>query len=137
MTQYAFYVRTDFEGNSYRKQGQSPIRYFKTPVDSLTQVLNLKTYAKTSTSVTLQWNLMPKEEEYIRFYSVDILRQPDDLVIYRRDFCQNPQENSAYEEMEELEPGNEKCCCQNEQQNLDYGTWDEAMEEGEVFNWPI
>lgn len=132
MTQYAFYVRTDFEGNRHRKQGQSPIRYFKTPVDSLTQVLNLKTYAKSSTSITLQWNLMPKEADYIKFYSVDILRQPDDQVIYRRDFCLHPHETSAYDEMHELLPGNEACCCQNDQESFEYGSWDEAPEEGKT-----
>lgn len=127
MTQYAFYVRTDFEGSSNRKQGQSNIRYFKTPVDSLTPVFNLKTYAKSSNSITLQWNPVPKEVEYIQFYSVDILRQPDDEVVHRRDFCKNPQENSAYEELDELKPGNEMCCCQNvEEDNFD---GDEAMEE--------
>lgn len=132
MTQYAFYVRTDFEGSNYREQGQSPIHYFKTPVNSLTQVLRLRTFSKTSTSITLQWNLMPKEKDYIEYYTVDILRQPDDQVIYRRNFCQNPQENSAYEELEEMEPGNEACCCGNDNMD-DFETQDESQEDGKNF----
>uniref|UniRef100_A0A336LVG6 receptor protein-tyrosine kinase n=1 Tax=Culicoides sonorensis TaxID=179676 RepID=A0A336LVG6_CULSO len=120
MTQYAIYVRTEFQDNYYRTQGQSPIRYFKTPIDSLTQVLNLTTYAKSSTSITLTWTVMPKEEDYIKFYTVDILRQPDDQVIYGRDFCKHPHEKSAYE-MQEIETNNEECCCQNSHDNIDYG----------------
>lgn len=110
-TQYAFYVRTDF-GGSFRNQGQSAIHYFKTPLNTLNAVRNLQTYISKSHSITLKWQVSKKDREYIQNFYVDILRQPDDLVLQNRDFCDYPHEyEDDIKEVMEEKTRLDMCCC--------------------------
>ncbi|XP_063701192.1 insulin-like growth factor 1 receptor [Culicoides brevitarsis] len=111
-TQYAYYVRTIFAGN-FRMQGQSEIFYFKTPVKTLNQVRNLGTFEIKSHAIMLKWRIGRKDTEHIHHFSIDVLRQPDDLVLKNRDFCEHPHVYDIDEEDEKLEEEFrlEYCCC--------------------------
>lgn len=111
LTQYAFYIRTETyqSGSVVRRQGQTEIKYFKTTLETLTQVAGLRTISKTSTTITLHWTLYENEEELIRLYNVDVLYQPDDRLIQQRDFCEDPHEDYYF-----VEPESEGELCNGE-----------------------
>lgn len=88
-THYAFYVRS-FQSTLNSVSGQSIVKYFKTPLDKLSQV-SIETFMKGETSITLMWETLPKERPSVQFYYVDVLRVPDKLeILDTRNYCKHP-----------------------------------------------
>lgn len=117
MTQYAYYVQTKFDGDVFQGQGLSEINYFTTQIDNLTQVLRFSTINKTTSSITLQWDVIEKEVEYIQLYSIDIIKQPDEKVVLHRNYCLDPPQlqNTKFKSKingDGLEVKREECCCE-------------------------
>ena len=97
-TAYAFHVqifvnnnKTDINPQASSNHKQSLVKFFRTKIDEISRVVNLKTAKKTINSITLSWDVIKNEEDLLDHFALDIITMPDlGYIIDERDYCLHP-----------------------------------------------